>query len=264
MKTAIIYGVTGQDGSYLSELLLSKQYTVYGVARRSSLPNTTRVNHLLTQKQFHMVQGDVTDPSSIYRLLNEVQPDEVYNLAAQSHVGTSFKQPTLTWDVTAGGCLNILEAIRVSSRFNDPAAYFKRENSDGSAVEFLRDASTCGSISVTSSSTAYNTSSDYRLKLKATEKLLQISKINKATSYITGHGARNYLCHESFEKENIKINYMEYDILNYSNLKQGFTPYCTILDLIGHKGKSSSEFMRSKLIYWKDFMAKNMGNLEKK
>jgi len=112
--------------------------------------------------------------------------------------------------------------------------------------------------------TKFKVSSDYRLKLKATEKLLQISKINKATSYITGHGARNYLCHESFEKENIKINYMEYDILNYSNLKQGFTPYCTILDLIGHKGKSSSEFMRSKLIYWKDFMAKNMGNLEKK
>ena len=112
MKTAIIYGVTGQDGSYLSELLLSKQYTVYGVARRSSLPNTTRVNHLLTQKQFHMVQGDVTDPSSIYRLLNEVQPDEVYNLAAQSHVGTSFGQPQLTWSVTGQGCLNILEVIR--------------------------------------------------------------------------------------------------------------------------------------------------------
>ena len=112
MKKAIIYGVTGQDGSYLSELLLSKQYTVYGVARRSSLPNTTRVNHLLTQKQFHVVQGDVTDPSSIYRLLNEVQPDEVYNLAAQSHVGTSFGQPQLTWSVTGQGCLNILEVIR--------------------------------------------------------------------------------------------------------------------------------------------------------
>tara|TARA_R110000824_G_scaffold44202_3_gene128692 strand:+ start:5040 stop:6062 length:1023 start_codon:yes stop_codon:yes gene_type:complete len=112
MKTAIIYGVTGQDGSYLSELLLSKQYTVYGVARRSSLSNTTRVNHLLTQKQFHVVQGDVTDSGSIYRLLNEVQPDEVYNLAAQSHVGTSFGQPQLTWNVTGQGCLNILEVIR--------------------------------------------------------------------------------------------------------------------------------------------------------
>ena len=112
MKTAIIYGVTGQDGSYLSELLLSKQYTVYGITRRSSLPNTTRINHLLTQKQFHLMQGDVTDFGSIYRLLNEVQPDEVYNLAAQSHVGTSFEQPSLTWNVTGQGCMNILEVIR--------------------------------------------------------------------------------------------------------------------------------------------------------
>ena len=109
---AIIYGVTGQDGSYLSELLLSKDYTVYGVARRTSVSNTLRVNHLLTQKQFHLTQGDVTDSGSIYRLLNEVQPDEVYNLAAQSHVGTSFEQPSLTWNVTGQGCMNILEVIR--------------------------------------------------------------------------------------------------------------------------------------------------------
>jgi len=109
---AIIYGVTGQDGSYLSELLLSKDYTVYGVARRTSVSNTLRVNHLLTQKQFHLVQGDVTDSGSIYRLLNEVQADEVYNLAAQSHVGTSFEQPSLTWNVTGQGCMNILEVIR--------------------------------------------------------------------------------------------------------------------------------------------------------
>ena len=121
MKTAIIYGVTGQDGSYLSELLLSKQYTVYGITRRTSVPNTLRINHLLTQKQFHLVQGDVTDSGSIYRLLNEIQPDEVYNLAAQSHVGTSFEQPNLTWDVTAQGCLNILEVIR--SMGNRPRFY---------------------------------------------------------------------------------------------------------------------------------------------
>ena len=112
MKKAIVYGVTGQDGSYLSELLLSKDYTVYGVARRTSTPNTLRINYSLTQKQFHLVQGDVTDSGSIYRLLNEVQPDEVYNLAAQSHVGTSFEQPSLTWNVTGQGCMNILEVIR--------------------------------------------------------------------------------------------------------------------------------------------------------
>ena len=112
MKKAIIYGVTGQDGSYLSDLLLSKEYTVYGVTRRTSFNNTLRISHLLNKKQFHLVQGDITDTSSIYRLLNEVQPDEVYNLAAQSHVGTSFNQPLLTLNVTGQGCLNILEVIR--------------------------------------------------------------------------------------------------------------------------------------------------------
>ena len=118
MKKAIIYGVTGQDGSYLAELLLSKGYTVYGVTRRTSSDNTTRIKLLSNQKQFHLVQGDVTDSFNIYRLLNEVQPDEVYNLAAQSHVGTSFHQPELTWAVTGQGCMNILEAIRTSSLAN--------------------------------------------------------------------------------------------------------------------------------------------------
>jgi GDPmannose 4,6-dehydratase len=112
VKKAIIYGVTGQDGSYLSELLLSKEYTVYGITRRTSVDNTLRINHLSNKNNFNLLQGDVTDPSSIYRLLNEVQPDEVYNLAAQSHVGTSFEQPLLTWSVTGQGCLNILEVIR--------------------------------------------------------------------------------------------------------------------------------------------------------
>ena len=112
MKKAIIYGVTGQDGSYLSELLLSKEYTVYGITRRTSVDNTTRITHLSNKNNFILLQGDVTDTSSIYRLLNEVQPDEVYNLAAQSNVGTSFNQPLLTWNVTGQGCLNILEVIR--------------------------------------------------------------------------------------------------------------------------------------------------------
>ena len=112
MKKAIIYGVTGQDGSYLSELLLSKEYTVYGITRRSSVDNTIRINHLSNENNFNLVQGDVTDTSSIYRLLNEDQPDEVYNLAAQSNVGISFNQPLLTWNVTGQGCLNILEVIR--------------------------------------------------------------------------------------------------------------------------------------------------------
>jgi|TARA_R110000751_G_scaffold39891_2_gene94978 GDPmannose 4,6-dehydratase len=121
VKKAIIYGVTGQDGSYLSDLLLSKQYTVYGVTRRSSSDNTSRITHSLNKNNFNLVQGDVTDTSSIYRLLNETQADEVYNLAAQSNVGISFGQPQLTWNVTGQGCLNILEVIR--SMGNRPRFY---------------------------------------------------------------------------------------------------------------------------------------------
>ena len=93
MKKAIIYGVTGQDGSYLSELLLSKEYTVYGITRRTSVDNTIRINHLSNKNNFNLVQGDVTDTSSIYRLLN-VNLMKYGNLAAQSHVGTSFEQTT--------------------------------------------------------------------------------------------------------------------------------------------------------------------------
>jgi GDPmannose 4,6-dehydratase len=121
MTKAVIYGVTGQDGSYLSELLLSKGYNVYGIARRTSGDNTQRIAQLLNKKNFNLVQGDVTDTGSIYRLLHEVEPDEVYNLAAQSHVGVSFKQPSLTWSITALGCLNILEVIR--SMGNRPRFY---------------------------------------------------------------------------------------------------------------------------------------------
>ena len=112
MKRAIIYGVTGQDGSYLSEFLLGKGYKVYGVTRRSSNDNTARLPISLNNKRFKLVQGDVTDPAGIYRLLSRAKPHEVYNLAAQSHVWTSFDQPSTTWEITAQGCLNILEVIR--------------------------------------------------------------------------------------------------------------------------------------------------------
>ena len=111
MKRAVIFGVTGQDGSYLSELLLSKGYEVVGVARRSSGDNTTRIEHILDNEKFVLSQADVTDITSIHRVLHEYSPHEVYNLAAQSHVWTSFKQPQLTWNVTGQGCLNILETI---------------------------------------------------------------------------------------------------------------------------------------------------------
>ncbi len=110
MPTAIITGITGQDGSYLAELLLKKGYRVVGVARRSSTVNTERIQHLLDD--ISVVQGDLQDQGSLLSLLEEYKPDEVYNLAAQSFVPTSWNQPALTGDVTALGVTRMLEAIR--------------------------------------------------------------------------------------------------------------------------------------------------------
>ena len=110
MKSAIIFGVTGQDGSHLSDLLLEKNYKVIGVSRRSSTDNTCRIKHILDNENFVLVQGDITDAFSVSKILKEhVHVDEIYNLAAQSHVAVSFKQPALTWDITGKGCLNILQ-----------------------------------------------------------------------------------------------------------------------------------------------------------
>jgi len=109
---AVIFGITGQDGSYLAEFLLSKGYKVIGVARRVSVDTTQRISHILSK--ITMEEGDITDQFCVNNILVKHDPDETYNLAAQSHVGTSFKQPTLTFDITAGGCLNILESIKCS------------------------------------------------------------------------------------------------------------------------------------------------------
>ena len=104
MKTAIIYGVTGQDGSHLADLLLEKGYVVYGVSRRTSTDNTTRISHLHDNNRFKLLEGDITDQSSVLNTLSyHGQVDEVYNLAAQSHVAVSFNQPGLTWDITGKG-----------------------------------------------------------------------------------------------------------------------------------------------------------------
>jgi len=110
MQTALITGITGQDGSYLAELLLSKGYRVIGVARRSSTVTYERIEHLLDQMT--LVPGDLPDQGSLLALLEEYEPDEVYNLAAQSFVPTSWNQPALTGDITALGVTRILEAIR--------------------------------------------------------------------------------------------------------------------------------------------------------
>ena len=117
-KTALITGVTGQDGSYLSELLLDKGYQVHGVKRRSSSFNTARVDHLYadpheSNSSFHMHYGDLTDSTNLIRLVQETQPDEIYNLAAQSHVQVSFETPEYTANADAVGTLRLLEAIRI-------------------------------------------------------------------------------------------------------------------------------------------------------
>jgi GDPmannose 4,6-dehydratase len=109
---AIIFGITGQDGSHLADLLLSKDYHVVGVSRRASTDNTQRIKHILENERFELVQGDITDAYSVINILKKHEDvDEIYNLAAQSHVAVSFKQPALTWDITGKGCLNILQSI---------------------------------------------------------------------------------------------------------------------------------------------------------
>jgi GDPmannose 4,6-dehydratase len=117
-KTALITGITGQDGAYLAELLLSKGYRVHGIKRRSSSFNTSRIDHLYQDRheadaRLTLHYGDLTDPTNLIRIVQETQPDEIYNLAAQSHVGVSFDSPEYTADADGLGTLRLLEAIRI-------------------------------------------------------------------------------------------------------------------------------------------------------
>ena len=127
-KSALITGVTGQDGAYLAELLLSKGYAVWGVKRRSSSFNTGRVDHLFkdvheAETDFRLVYGDMTDSTNLIRIIQEIQPDEIYNLAAQSHVHVSFETPEYTANADATGALRILEAIRLLKLENKSRFY---------------------------------------------------------------------------------------------------------------------------------------------
>jgi GDPmannose 4,6-dehydratase len=116
-KTALITGITGQDGAYLAELLLSKGYAVHGIKRRASSFNTGRIDHLYkdphesTRLTLHY--GDLTDSTNLIRIIQETQPDEIYNLGAQSHVGVSFESPEYTADTDGIGTLRVLEAMRI-------------------------------------------------------------------------------------------------------------------------------------------------------
>ena len=112
MKKALITGVTGQDGSYLAEFLLEKGYDVYGIVRRSSIEKKERIDHLESNSNFHLYYGDLTDSLSLVKIISKVMPDEIYNLAAQSHVAVSFEVPEYTADATGTGVIRLLEAIR--------------------------------------------------------------------------------------------------------------------------------------------------------
>jgi len=130
MKKALITGVTGQDGSYLSELLLEKGYKVFGIQRRASTPNTFRIEHLYDNPDypnFVTVYGDISDSSNLFRIIQEIKPDEIYNLAAQSHVGISFDVPEYTANTTGLGALRILETIR---NLKLPIKYYQASSSE--------------------------------------------------------------------------------------------------------------------------------------
>jgi GDPmannose 4,6-dehydratase len=136
MKKALITGITGQDGSYLSELLLNKGYEVHGIIRRASTFNTDRIDHLYADPhtpdvRIHLHYGDLADGTGLRRVMEQVQPDEVYNLAAQSHVAVSFQQPEYTVDVDAVGTLRLLEAIRdYSSRTGAKPRFYQAGTSE--------------------------------------------------------------------------------------------------------------------------------------
>ncbi len=128
MKKAIITGVTGQDGAYLAEFLLQKGYEVHGIKRRSSLFNTQRIDHLYEDphtphRNLYLHYGDLTDSTNIIRIIQEVQPDEIYNLAAMSHVQVSFEEPEYTANADGIGTLRILEAIRLLGLTNKTKFY---------------------------------------------------------------------------------------------------------------------------------------------
>jgi len=133
-KKALIPGITGQDGAYLAELLLGKNYEVHGIKRRASLFNTDRIDHLYQDphdkgQNFFLHHGDLTDSSSLIRIIQEVQPDEIYNLAAQSHVAVSFEEPEYTANSDALGALRILEAIRIL-RLEKKTKYYQASTSE--------------------------------------------------------------------------------------------------------------------------------------
>src|SRR6266567_4572835 len=127
-KVALITGITGQDGAYLAEFLLNKGYVVHGIKRRTSLFNTARIDHLYqdpheTNRRFFLHHGDMTDASNLVHITAQVQPDEIYNLAAKGHVGVPFEEPKYPADADAMGALRLLEAIKILGLKDRPGFY---------------------------------------------------------------------------------------------------------------------------------------------
>ncbi len=142
MKTALITGITGQDGSYLAELLLEKEYRVVGMKRRTSLINTSRIDHLISNKNFELVYGNLIDGGNIHRILMKYTPEEIYNLGAQSHVRVSFDTPEETAEIGAMGTLRLLEAIR---NVCPQARFYQASSSEmfGDNPEYPQNEDTC-------------------------------------------------------------------------------------------------------------------------
>lgn len=165
-KTALVTGITGQDGSYLAELLLSRGYTVVGLYRRSSTSNFERINHI-TSSNFILEEFDLTDPSDTAYIINKYKPDELYNLAAQSHVGTSFKQPTTTFEIDTIGVINILENIR---RFSPNTRFYQASTSEMFGANYTEQ----NGVKYQNENTAFMPQSPYAVAKLASHRMVQI------------------------------------------------------------------------------------------
>lgn len=165
-KTALVTGVTGQDGSYLAELLLSRGYKVVGLYRRSSTSSFERIHHIISA-DFILEEFDLTDPTDNSFIIDKYKPDELYNLAAQSHVGTSFKQPTTTFEIDTVGVINLLESIR---RFSPNTRFYQASTSEMFGKNYtLKD-----DIKYQNEETAFMPQSPYAVAKLASHRMIQI------------------------------------------------------------------------------------------
>lgn len=170
-KVAVITGVTGQDGSYLAELLLDKSYTVVGLYRRSSTNSFERIVNLLNNPNLILEEFDLTDPSGVSRIINKYKPHEFYNLAAQSHVGTSFKQPTTTFEIDTIGVINILEGI---SRFSPQTKFYQASTSEMYGSNFNTKEENGQIVRYQNESTPFLPNSPYGVAKLASHRMVQI------------------------------------------------------------------------------------------